>query len=136
MQLNRSELENNTYSFTSLDKDWGADDDYLFSFACMPGTSVLQIACGTGELSYALHKVGVDVVGLDRNPQKIAQANKRSGAVNWLESDARMVRLNQRFDTVLITGNAFQAFPTNTDQILVLQTIAAHLKPDGKFASD
>ncbi|WP_108817811.1 class I SAM-dependent methyltransferase [Pseudovibrio sp. Alg231-02] len=134
MQLNRTETKGNTCSFTSLDKDWGADDDYLFNFACTPGGSVLQIACGTGALSNALSKQGVNTVGVDRNPKKIAQAVKRSETVTWLEADARTVHLNQKFDRIIITGNAFQAFATNTDQILVLQTIAAHLKPNGKFA--
>ncbi|AEV36160.1 Methyltransferase type 12 [Pseudovibrio sp. FO-BEG1] len=134
MQLNRTDMESNTCSFTSLDKDWGADDDYLFNFACTPGGSVLQIACGTGALSNALSQQDVNVVGVDRNPKKIAQAVKRTDAVTWLEADARTVHLNQKFDRIIITGNAFQAFATNTDQILVLQTIASHLKPTGKFA--
>ncbi|KZL18845.1 Glycine/sarcosine N-methyltransferase [Pseudovibrio axinellae] len=134
MQLNRTNIENSASSFTSLDKDWGADDDYLFNFACQPDGSVLQIACGTGALSEALSQEKVSVVGLDRNPKKIAQAVKRTNDVKWVKADARMVRLSQKFDRIIITGNAFQAFATNTDQILVLQTIASHLKPNGKFA--
>ncbi len=134
MQINRTEANGDTCSFSSLDKDWGVDDDYLFNFACTPGGSVLQIACGTGALSGALSRHGVNTVGVDRNPKKIAQAVKRSETVTWVEADARTVYLHQKFDRIIITGNAFQAFATNTDQILVLQTIAAHLKSNGKFA--
>ncbi len=134
MQVNRSDIQQDTCSFTSLDKDWGADDDYLFNFACQAGLDVLLIACGTGELAAALSQNGVNVVGLDRNPDKIAQAMKRTTTVSWLEGDVRTLHLTRKFDRIILSGNAFQAFATNTDQILLLQAIAAHLKPNGKFA--
>lgn len=134
MQLDRSEHELGYDRFTSLDKDWGADDDFLFSFAAVAGASVLQLACGTGKLALALSSQGIDTVGVDRNTLKIAQAHKRTERVQWIKGDARNVRIGRRFDRVMLTGNAFESFATNTDQILLLQTIAAHLAPEGKFA--
>lgn len=120
--------------FVSLEKDWGDDDRFLLDFAGQSGTSALQIACGTGALSHALSQAGVEVVGVDRNPRKIAKAIRRTRAVTWVGADARTIRLNRSFDTVVISGNAFHAFTTDTDQVLLLQTVAAHLKSGGRFA--
>jgi hypothetical protein len=50
--------------------------------------------------------------------------------------DARTVRLNRRFDLVLLTGHAFQVFLTPDDQAAALTTIATHLAPNGRFIFD
>ncbi|WP_257099050.1 class I SAM-dependent methyltransferase [Pseudovibrio flavus] len=116
------------------EKDWAADDQFLFDFALEQGRSVLQIAYGSGALAAKLACAGLDVVALDSDPTLLAKGLKCSKSVTWVGADARTVRLGRQFDTAIIAGHAFQSFTTNTDQILLLQTIAAHLKPGGRFS--
>jgi SAM-dependent methyltransferase len=60
-------------------------------------------------------------------------ARAKTDRVNWIEADARELRLNRRFDLILLTGHAFQVFLNKADQIAVLNTIAKHLAPNGRF---
>ncbi|MDX5593113.1 class I SAM-dependent methyltransferase [Pseudovibrio sp. SPO723] len=132
--MSQSSTAPDHHRLSSLDKTWDDDDQFLLGFASRTGSSALQIACGTGALAHELSKNGVEVVGVDRNPRKIAQAIKRTRAVTWVGADARTIRLNRRFDTVVISGNAFHAFTTDTDQVLLLETVTEHLKSGGRFA--
>jgi SAM-dependent methyltransferase len=66
----------------------------------------------------------------------IARKRKYGTQAEWVEADARNVRLEQRFDLIVLTGHAFQVFLTSQDQLAVFKTIAAHLKPSGRFILD
>lgn len=99
--------------------------------------SVLDLGCGTGTLLAQLSD-GRVVSGVDPAGAMLDIARQRSGGerVTWIEADARTVRLDQQFDLVLLTGHAFQVFLTSEDQAAVLETIACHLSPDGRFVFD
>ena len=56
--------------------------------------------------------------------------------MEWVEGDARTVRLRKRYDLIVLTGHAFQVFLTEEDQRAALATIAAHLSPTGRFVFD
>lgn len=115
---------------------WSADFDFCAALAA-DADSVLDLGCGTGELAAALAP-GRTVVGVDPAAAMLDIARRRPGgdAVAWVEADARSVRLGRRFDLVLLTGHAFQVFLTAADQRAALATIAAHLKPEGRFVFD
>ncbi|NIX76662.1 class I SAM-dependent methyltransferase [Microvirga terricola] len=115
---------------------WGVDFDYCVTLAA-DAQSVLDLGCGTGELAAAL-AVNRSVTGVDPAGAMLDIARKRPGGreVTWVEADARNVRLGQRFDLIVLTGHVFQVFLTEDDQRAVLATIAAHLKPDGRFIFD
>jgi hypothetical protein len=64
----------------------------------------------------------------------VARRKTRGERIEWIEGDGRTIRLGRKFDLVIMTGNAFQAFLTEADQIALFRTAAAHLAPDGRFA--
>ena len=66
----------------------------------------------------------------------VARRRDGGGCVNWIEADARDVRLGRRFDLIVMTGHAFQVFLTDEDQRAVCATIAAHLVAGGQFIFD
>jgi hypothetical protein len=66
----------------------------------------------------------------------VARRNTRDERVAWVEADARSVRLGRRFDLVIMTGHAFQAFLTEGDRAALFATAVAHLNPAGRFAFD
>jgi SAM-dependent methyltransferase len=113
-----------------------ADFDYCLAMAAGV-ESVLDLGCGTGELTVEL-AAGRSVTGVDPAAAMLDLARRQPGGdrVTWVEADARTVRLDQRFDLVLLTGHAFQVFLTDADQDAALATIAAHLKPGGRFVFD
>jgi 2-polyprenyl-3-methyl-5-hydroxy-6-metoxy-1,4-benzoquinol methylase len=56
-----------------------------------PGSRVLDLACGEGRHSLAAAALGAKVVGVDRDPLKLASAQERAAAaglsVEWRELD-------------------------------------------------
>lgn len=122
--------------FYDLENRWGPDLDYCLRLA-EDARSVLDLGCGTGQLAARLSE-GRHVVGVDPAAAmlEIARQRPQGERVNWVEADARRVRLEQRFDLVVLTGHAFQVFLTSEDQRAVLLTIAKHLAPAGRFIFD
>jgi len=122
--------------FYYLENGWAADFDFCMDLAGN-AASVMDLGCGTGELAAALAQDRA-VTGVDPAAAMLDIARVRPGGekVAWVEADARSVRLDRRFDLVLLTGHAFQVFLTDQDQAAVLATIASHLAPDGRFVFD
>lgn len=52
----------------------------------------------------------------------------------WVEGDARTFDLREQFQLIFLTGKAFQAFVTNTEQAALLQRVYTHLHDQGLFA--
>jgi SAM-dependent methyltransferase len=121
--------------FYDLENGWAEDLDYCASLArgC---ASVLDLGCGTGLFAASLTRG--DVVGVDPAAAMLDIAAKRPGGdrVQWIQGDARTVRLDRRFDLVVLTGHAFQVFLTDEDRTAVLRTIAHHLSSEGRFVFD
>ena len=122
--------------FYDIENERGVDFDYCVRFAG-DARSVLDLGCGTGQLAAALAD-GRSVTGVDPASAMLDIARRRAGgdSVDWVEADARNVRLGRRFDLVLLTGHAFQVFLTMGDREAVIGTIAAHLVPGGRFIFD
>lgn len=100
------------------------------------GGSVLELACGTGRVTIPIARLGFPVTGLDIVPGMLEQARSKSAGlpVRWVEGDARAFDLGEQFRLIFLTGNAFQAFVTNTEQAALLQCVRAHLHDEGLFA--
>lgn len=112
------------------------DFDYCRTLA-RDALSVLDLGCGTGELAASLAS-GRTVTGIDPAGAMLDIARERTGGekVAWVQADARTVRLDKRFELVVLTGHSFQVFIKADDQAAVLATISAHLATDGRFIFD
>jgi SAM-dependent methyltransferase len=122
--------------FYDLENEGGADFAFCVDFA-QGARSILDLGCGTGQLAAALSK-GRQITGVDPAGAMLDVARMRPGgsSVEWIEGDARTLRLDRRYDLVMLTGHAFQVFLTPEDQLAVLRTIAHHLAPKGRFIFD
>lgn len=100
------------------------------------GGPVLEVACGTGRVSIPIARLGFQVTGLDIVPGMLELARSKSAGLTtrWVEGDARAFDLGEQFRLVFLTGNAFQAFLTRSDQEALLARVLAHLHDDGLFA--
>ncbi len=97
---------------------------------------VLEIACGTGRVTIPIATLGFPTTGLDIVPGMLERAKSKSAGlpIRWVEGDARTFDLHEHFRFIFLTGNAFQAFVTNTEQEALLQRVRAHLHDEGLFA--
>lgn len=122
--------------FYDIENSGDADFEYCRRLAQDCG-SVLDLGCGTGQLAAAISD-GREVFGVDPANAMLDVARARPGGsdVTWIEGDARSARLGRRFDLIVLTGHAFQVFLTENDRRAVIDTIAAHLTPGGRFIFD
>lgn len=99
--------------------------------------SVLDLGCGTGVLSARLAK-NANVIAVDPAAAMLDIARRSYVGLNvdWIEGDARNLRLDRKFDFIVLSGHAFQVFLTKQHQRDVLQTIATHLSNEGTFVFD
>ena len=124
--------------FYDLENGWERSPDFAYCRAfAADAASVLDLGCGTGELAVALAGEWL-VVGVDPAAAMLDIARAKPGAerVDFVEGDARTVRLGRRFERIVLTGHAFQVFLTTQDRRAALATIAAHLAPGGRFIFD
>jgi SAM-dependent methyltransferase len=108
-------------------------------------TLVLELGCGTGRISLALIKAGLEVVGIDTSLAMLRQL--RSKAVDQLSSTERArlhycqmdmcaFAFNVRFGFILCPFSAFFYLLDYASQVNVLAAIRSHLVQNGLFLLD
>ena len=111
---------------------------------------MLELACGTGRLTFPLATVGLGahadfrLVGIDRSESFVAHARAElaeqppalRSAVRLEVGDMRWFSLDERFDLVAIPFNSLAYIHTREDQLACLRAARAHLAPGGVFAFD
>ncbi|PWW38688.1 MULTISPECIES: class I SAM-dependent methyltransferase [Paenibacillus] len=109
--------------------------DFFLELAKSHPGNVLELACGTGLTTIYLAEAGIQITGVDIVEPMLAYARHKAKdlPVEFIEADARTFESDQRFSMIYLTGNAFQAFLSDEDQIALLQTVYAHLEPGGIF---
>lgn len=116
--------------------DFEPNGPFYLALAKAAGGPVLEIACGTGAIAVPLAQAGVQITGIDIAPAMLERARAKSAGLpaTWIEADGRSFNLGRRFKLIYLTGNAFQGFLTNEDQVALLERVREHLEPDGVFA--
>ncbi|HUW15822.1 MAG TPA: class I SAM-dependent methyltransferase [Actinomycetes bacterium] len=114
----------------------GADAPFYRQLADDVDGPILDLACGTGRIALDLARAGHDVTAVDVSDAMLAHAASKPGAedVEWVQQDARELKLRPKFALVALAGNSFQAFLTNDDRDAVLKAIYRHLRPGGRLA--
>jgi len=119
--------------------DWPGELEFyqgLASEAKSKGTSLLEIACGTGRVAIRLAGEGVNVVGLDLSQKMLEVAREKSAGIaniRWVQADMCAFDLGETFGLVIIPGHAFQNLNTPQEQVACLQCIHRHLIPGGRL---
>ncbi|MFO1088130.1 MAG: methyltransferase domain-containing protein [Hyphomicrobiales bacterium] len=94
------------------------------------GKSVLDIGCGTGQLSALLAAQGASVTGIDISAPMLAVAKERSGDhVTFLERDAAAFRASDQFD-LAISRFGVMFFD---DPPAAFRMIHENVRPDGRL---
>ncbi|MDG5759886.1 methyltransferase domain-containing protein [Natronococcus sp. A-GB1] len=125
--------------------DWDAtayDDDHSFVYEygadlleLLEPTAderVLDLGCGTGELTAAVSDAGATAVGLDSSAEMIATAREAHPDCSFVHADATTFAAEEPFDAVL--SNA--ALHWIDDQDAVLETVRDALRPGGRFVAE
>jgi len=96
------------------------------------GERILDLGCGTGQLTADIAATGVQVVGLDSSPEMLGQARQNYPHLKFVLADATSFRFDEPFDAVF--SNAALHWVKNADA--AVGSIAAALRPDGRFVAE
>jgi ubiquinone/menaquinone biosynthesis methyltransferase len=100
-----------------------------------PGVEALDLACGTGDITFALSAAGASTTGLDITPRMLelaAAKHVRTNAPRWVAGDMMALPFaNAHFDLVT-TGYGIRNVPVLQDAIEEIHRV---LKPGGLFLS-
>jgi SAM-dependent methyltransferase len=105
--------------------------DLVLSFA---PASVLDAGCGTGRVGVELARHGVEVVGVDLDPDLLAFARQRAPTLRWECADLASLDLGRTFDLAVMAGNVV-SFCRPEDRAAAVARCAAHLRPGGRLVA-
>jgi len=92
--------------------------------------AVLDAGCGTGRVGRELARRGLDVVGVDIDPEMLATARRVAPAMDWHLADLMTVDLARTFDAIVLAGNVM-IFLTPGTEAAVVANMARHMRPNG-----
>ena len=64
------------------------------------GERILDLGCGTGQLTHKIAESGADVIGLDASPEMIGQARQNFPTLQFVLQDAASMDFAEEFDAV------------------------------------
>jgi SAM-dependent methyltransferase len=110
------------------------------SLAARHPDPVLELACGTGQLTVLLALLGGRVVGLDASRPMLDAAARRAASagvqVELVEGDMRAFELGLQFGLIFVARNSLLHLSDPVDFVAALTAVRRHLVPGGVFAFD
>jgi len=107
-------------------------EDLLELLAPKAGERILDLGCGTGQLTSAVAESGATVVGLDISQEMLAQARANYPALEFIQGDASNFTLPEPVDAIL--SNAALHWVRNAEGVAA--SVARALKPGGRFVAE
>ncbi|WP_276356321.1 class I SAM-dependent DNA methyltransferase [Cohnella caldifontis] len=107
--------------------------------------SVVDLGCGTGNLSIPLAKSGFEVFGIDLSAEMLAIARSKwdqppvrgqGGTIRWLQQDMRDWELPEPVDAVLSFCDCLNYLTEEADVAAAFRSTYAGLAPGGLFVFD
>lgn len=106
--------------------------------AHMQGKELLELACGSGEITIALAKEGYVIDASDLSKMMIEEASKKSGAekIHFFVMDMREYHVEKKYDGVLCLCDSINYLCRSEDVAELIKNVHASLKEDGVFIFD
>ena len=100
------------------------------------GVRILDLCCGTGQLSAELCRRGFRMTGLDGSRAMLRYAHENAPDVPLIQADVRQFGLRPRFDAVLCVFDSLNHLLASEDLSRAFQSVFACLRPGGWFLFD
>ena len=92
--------------------------------------SVLDAGCGTGRVAIELARRGLEVVGVDLDPEMLAAGRAKAPDLPFIQADLATLDLGRRFEAAVMAGNVMIFVRSGTEPAVVT-SLASHLEPGG-----
>ncbi len=104
------------------------------------GDPILELAFGTGRVGLALAREGHTIFGLELQETMLTRARQKVEEENLdvtlIQGDMRDFRLGKKFPLIILPFNSLAHLLSYEDLGKMLQSVAAHLAPGGRFVFD
>ncbi|MBE9208331.1 methyltransferase domain-containing protein [Nostoc sp. LEGE 06077] len=111
---------------------WQYGEDLLQWLNPQPGELILDIGCGTGQLSAKIAESGAEVMGIDSAATMIDKARQNYPNLRFEVADARNLQIDKSFDAVFSNATLHWIKEAETAIASIYQT----LKPGGRFVAE
>lgn len=111
---------------------WKYGADLLPLLAPKPGERIIDLGCGTGQLTAEIAAAGAETLGIDASAEMIGQARQNYPKLKFHLADARTFTVKEPFDAVF--SNAALHWVLEPRE--AVQRIYAALKPGGRFVAE
>jgi len=97
-----------------------------------PGEKVIDLGCGTGDLTYELTRLGADCIGIDQSPEMTERAKRKYPSLTFVTADGHEFHLEEQADAVF--SNAALHWMKRPEQ--VIQSVRHALRDGGRFVAE
>ena len=111
---------------------WKYGESLIELLAPRPGEYILDLGCGTGQLTDKIAATGAKVMGIDRSEEMIAKARQNYPQLKFEVADATNFQVEQPLDAVF--SNAVLHWIKQPEA--VIKSIQTALKPGGRFVAE
>lgn len=96
------------------------------------GEKILDLGCGTGDLTNVIHNFGAETLGIDKSENMVNQAFNKFPHLKFIVQDATSLNLPSEFDAVFSNATLHWVHPP----IQALVGIYRSLKKGGRFVAE
>ena len=96
------------------------------------GERILDIGCGTGDLTQQIAQQGIEVIGIDSSAEMIKRAEEKFPSISFYKMDAKHIAFKQSFDAIF--SNAVFHWIREKEQ--VIQQLHKVLKKGGRLVAE
>ena len=111
---------------------WEFATDLLSALKPAKGEKILDIGCGTGQLTAAIAEAGSTVTGIDNDEAMVSRARQNFPGVDFAVMDARALTYANEFDAVFSNASLHWMRPPTP----VVAGISRALKPGGRLVAE
>ena len=111
---------------------WEYGSNLIEILAPKEGESILDLGCGTGQLTNQIAETGAEVVGIDNSSEMIAKASTNYPNLNFAIADGTNFAFEEQFDAVFSNAALHWIKPPEA----AIECIQQVLKPGGRLVAE